>query len=151
LYYSQDEFNGRAKPVRGKETMRHVPRALTATVASGLGALLLAASAGAATPQQIYRDLADNNRLDRTYSRADIERAFGSNPSIPAYAKPERSAPDRPQTRPVPAVVPTASPNDGRSLPFTGLDAALFGVVGGPLLLLGAGIRRFARGTPELG
>ena len=51
--------------------------ALTATVASGLGALLLAASAGAATPQQIYRDLADNNRLDRQYSRADIERALG--------------------------------------------------------------------------
>lgn len=130
--------------------MRHVPRALTATVASGLGALLLAASAGAATPQQIYRDLADNGRLDRTYSRADIERAFGSNPSIPAYAKPER-APSSPQAPPVAPVVPTASAGDGRSLPFTGLDAALFGAVGGPLLLLGAGMRRYARGTPELG
>jgi hypothetical protein len=123
--------------------------ALTATVAAGLGALLLTASAGAATPQQIYRDLADNGRLDRKYSRADIERAFG-NPSIPAYARPEH-VPRTPQARPAPAVVPTDSVDEGRSLPFTGLDAALFGAVGGPLLLLGAGMRRFARGTAELG
>lgn len=125
--------------------------ALTATVASGLGALLLAASAGAATPQQIYGDLADNNRLDRKYSRADIERALG-NPSLPAYARPERVQ-RTPQTRPAPAVAPTASVEDSRSLPFTGLDAALFGAVGAPLLLLVAGMRRYAnaRRTPELG
>ena len=130
--------------------LRHVPRALTATVASGLGALLLAASAGAATPQQIYRDLADNGRLDQTYSRADIERAFGSNPSIPAYVKPERTLSGA-QTPRVQPAIPKASADDGHSLPFTGLDAALFGAVGAPLLLLGAGMRRYARGTPELG
>jgi hypothetical protein len=130
--------------------MRHVPRALAATVASGLGALLLAASAGAATPQQIYRDLADNGRLDQTYSRADIERAFGSNPSIPAYAKPER-VPSVVQAPPVQPAVPTASADDGHSLPFTGLDAWLFAAVGAPLLLLGVGMRRYVRSTPELG
>ena len=124
--------------------------ALTATVAAGLGALLLTANAGAAPPQQIYRDLADNGRLDRTYSRADLDRAL-NNPSLPAYARPERAPSSRPQTRPVPAVVPTASVDHGRALPFTSLDAALFGAVGGPLLLLGAGMRRYARGTPELG
>lgn len=122
-------------------------RALTATIASGLGALLLAASAGAATPQQIYRDLADNGRLDQKYSRADLDRAL-SNASLPAYTRPEQ-VPRTPQTRPVPTVVP-ASAEDRRSLPFTGLDAAFFGAVGGPLLLLGAGMRRFARGTPEI-
>jgi hypothetical protein len=122
-------------------------RVVTATLASGLGALLLTANAGAATPQQIYRDLADNGRLDKKYSRADVDRAL-SNPSLPAYARPERAAP-RPQARTMP-VVPKASVDDGRSLPFTGLDAALFGAVGGPLLLLGAGMRRFARGTPEI-
>ena len=124
--------------------------ALRAAVASGLGALLLAASAGAATPQQIYGDLADNNRLDRKYSRADIERALG-NPSLPAYARPERAR--TPQSRPAAAVAPTASAKDSRSLPFSGLDAALFGAVGAPLLLLVAGMRRYAnaRGTPELG
>jgi hypothetical protein len=123
-------------------------RVLTATLAPWLGALLLTPSAGAATPQQIYRDLADNGRLDRTYSRADLDRAL-NNPSLPAYARPERAAP-KPPPRAVP-VAPTASVDDDRSLPFTGLDAALFGAVGGPLLLLGAGMRRFARGTPETG
>jgi hypothetical protein len=150
LYYSQDECIGRAKPVRGKENMRYVPRALSATLASGLGALLLAASAGAATPQQIYRDLADNGRLDQTYSRADIERAFGSNPSIPAYAKPERT-PSGVEPTPVQPSVPRASADDDHSLPFTGLDAWFFVAVGGPLLLLGAGMRRYARSTPGLG
>ena len=123
-------------------------RVLTATLAPWLGALLLTPSAGAATPQQIYRDLADNGRLDRTYSRADLDRAL-NNPSLPAYARPARAAP-KPQARPAPVVVPTAAVDDGHSLPFTGLDAALFGAVGGPLLLLGAGMRRFARRTPEI-
>jgi hypothetical protein len=122
-------------------------RALTATLASGLGVLLLTANAGAATPQQIYRDLADNGRLDQKYSRADLDRAF-SNASLPAYARPEH-VPRTPQTRPVPAVAP-ASAADSRSLPFTGLDAALLGAVGFPLLLLGAGMRRY-RETSELG
>jgi hypothetical protein len=121
-------------------------RVLTATLASGLGALLLTANAGAATPQQIYRDLADNGHFDRKYSRADIERAL-NNPSLPAYARPARAAPKPALTAPV--VVPTAA-DDGRSLPFTSLDAALFGAVSGPLLLLGAGMRRFARRTPEI-
>ena len=117
--------------------------AWTATAAA-LIALFAASSAGAATPQQIYRDLADNNRLDRQYSRADIERAFGNNPSIPGYVRPVREAPRTPQVRSAPG--PAASPDaGGRSLPFTGLDAALFGIVGGPLLLLGAGMRRLAR------
>ena len=124
-------------------------RALTATLASGLGALLLAASAGAATPQQIYRDLADNGHFDRKYSSADIDRAL-NNPSLPAYARPDRRARST-QARPAPAVVPTASAEGGRSLPFTGLDAALFGAVGGPLLLLGAGMRRLVRRTPKIG
>jgi hypothetical protein len=106
-------------------------------------ALLAAGNAGAATPQQIFRDLADNNRLDRTYSRADIERAFGGNPSIAGYVRPVRQPTRTPQARSAPAS--SATPEAGRSLPFTGLDAALFGLVGGPLLLLGAGMRRLAR------
>jgi hypothetical protein len=120
--------------------------ALTAAAASVL-VLLAAGNAYAATPQQIYKDLADNNRLDRTYSRADIERAFGGNPSIPGYIRPLRESPREPQVRRVPAPLPSADAGRG-SLPFTGLDAALFGLVGGPLLLLGAGVRRFARPHP---
>jgi hypothetical protein len=120
-------------------------RALTAAAAATI-ALCAATSAGAASPQQIYRDLADNNRLDGNYSRADIERAFGNNPSIPGYVRPLREGSRTPPVRPT-APPPAASGGDDGvgSLPFTGLDAALFGLVGGPLLLLGAGMRRLAR------
>jgi hypothetical protein len=120
-------------------------KALTAAAAA-LIALLAAGNAGAASPQQIYRDLADNNRLDRTYSRADIERAFGGNPSIPGYARPELEAQRTPQSvRATPAPASSAEP-DGGPLPFTGIDAALLALVGGPLLLLGAGMRRVQTG-----
>ena len=120
-------------------------RALTAAAAASI-ALLAAGSAGAATPQQIYRDLADNNRLDGTYSRNDIERAFGSNPSLPGYvrrpvAEAQRGVLQQRRSAPAPSV--EAEPT-GLSLPFTGLDAALFALVGCPLLLLGLATR-FAR------
>src|ERR1700694_3704108 len=95
-----------------------------------------------ATPQQIYRDLADNGRLDHKYCAADINRALHS-PSLQGY---ERLAPiRRPQARPT--VAPAAA-DSGGSLPFSGLDLALFGGVGGPLLLLGASLGRLARGQP---
>jgi hypothetical protein len=119
-------------------------RALTAAVASAAFALLAAGNAGAATPQQIYRDLADNGRLDRTYSRGDMERAFGSNPTIPGYIRPRKPPLRTPQGRRAPEARPSAD-SEGSSLPFTGLDVALFGAVGGPLLLLGAGVRRLNR------
>jgi hypothetical protein len=118
--------------------------ARTAAVAALL-ALFAAGNAGAATPQQIYGDLADNGQLDGTYSRADIERAFGSNPSIPSYARPLGEAERTPQmVRRPPAEA--ASGESGASLPFTGLDAALLAAVSAPLLLLGAGMRRLAHG-----
>ena len=37
--------------------------------------MLVAPSALGATPQQIYRDYADNGRLDHAYSKADLQRA----------------------------------------------------------------------------
>lgn len=117
--------------------------ARTVIIVSALIALT-AGSAAAATPQRVYRDLADNGRLDGRYSRAEIERAFG-NPSIPAYARPERVA-RAPQSLRPPG--PSASVEAGRALPFSGLDLALFGAVGAPLLLLGAGMRHFARTQP---
>jgi hypothetical protein len=103
-------------------------------------ALLLAAGASAATPQQIYRDLADNGRLDRKYSRADLNRAL-RNPSIPGYTRLERVA-RSPQSFKAPAVEPGS---DGRTFPFSGLDLALFGAIGGPLLLIGSSMRHLAR------
>jgi hypothetical protein len=104
-------------------------------------ALLLAPGASAATPQQIYRDLADNGRLDRKYSRADVNRAL-RNPSIPGHARPERVA-RSPQSFNAPAAEPSGG--DGGALPFSGLDLALFGAIGGPLLLLAGSMRHLVR------
>jgi hypothetical protein len=122
-------------------------RGTLTALATGLVVLATAGSAGAATPQEIYRDLADNGRLDRAYSRRDLDRAL-RNPKIPGYT-PRASAERSPQSRPAPSASPTAASTEaGRVLPFTGLDFALFGAVGAPLLLLAAGMRRVARPRP---
>jgi hypothetical protein len=89
----------------------------------------------------IYRDLADNGRLDGKYTRAEIERALnlrqllGTDKRQPARS---RRAADVPR----PAVPPRAARKDARRVPFSGLDVALLIAGGGPLLLIGAGLRR---------
>jgi hypothetical protein len=44
-------------------------------VVAAFAALVLSASALAASPRQIYSDLADNGKLDNTYSSADLQNA----------------------------------------------------------------------------
>jgi hypothetical protein len=115
---------------------------MTARGPSVLGLLLVALStlvfAGptlAASPQTIYKDLADNGRLDGKYTEADLARAFDLVPVIGS---------DRPVTR-RPAAVNPGSASAERSepkLPFSGLDLALLTAGGGPLLLIGVGLRR---------
>ena len=103
--------------------------------------LALAGSASAASPQKIYRDLADNGRLDQHYSKRDINRALHM-PSLRRYDV------DAARSRPLPAPVTPAkpaAPEKARAIPFTGIDLALFGGVGGPLLILGAGLGRLMR------
>ncbi|HEY6583723.1 MAG TPA: hypothetical protein VIZ29_02650 [Gaiellaceae bacterium] len=101
-----------------------------------LSALLAAGPAAAASPQKIYKDLADNGRLDGNYSRADITRAL----NLQQVVKTDRSlTPPTRRTAAAPAPPPKASA--GR-VPFTGLDVVLLLVGGGPLLLIGVGLRR---------
>jgi hypothetical protein len=108
--------------------------------------LAFAGPAAAATPQSIYKDLADNGRLDQHYSKRDINRALHM-PSLQRYELDQSRA----HPTPTPLVVSPPSPDKSRSIPFTGLDLALFGGVGGPLLVLGAGLGRFLRvGEQEL-
>jgi hypothetical protein len=109
--------------------------------------LFLAGGAAAATPQQIsqriFADLADNGRLDGKYTRAQIDRALHT-PSLRGY---EAQRIRRPAS-----VRVEASAEDGRglSLPFSGIDLALLGAVGAPILLLGASRGRFARVRPRV-
>ena len=110
---------------------------------------LLAGAAAAATPQQttqqIFADLADNGRLDQPWTQAQIDRALHT-PSLKQYDQPSRPTPIR---RPAAVRQPSASGQADRALPFSGIDLALFGVVGAPLLLLGASLGRLARVKPE--
>jgi hypothetical protein len=118
---------------------------LPATCIIAALALVGAGSALAATPQQIYRDLADNGRLDRRYTPAEIEQAFNLRQVLRTDQRKPTSSRRRPLLGPEsdaaaqPAVLTERS---GRRLPFSGIDLALLTAGGGPLLLIGAGLRR---------
>jgi hypothetical protein len=104
-------------------------------------ALLWSSAAFAASPQRIYKDLADNGRLDGKYSKADLARAL----NLQHVVKTDKALP-APAT-----VAPKATParRSNRRVPFTGLDLALLTVGGGPLLLIGIGLRRRLSPTAE--
>ena len=114
-------------------------RRLVAVAAASLLALLSAGTAYAATPQKIYRDLADNGQLDGHYTRAEIERAFDLPPSVGTDEHPREPIRVPLASEAAPA---QATGKTDRRVPFSALDAALLAAVGGPLLLIGAGLRR---------
>ena len=113
-----------------------------------VAAILIAAPVGlAATPQQIYRDFADNGKIDGHYTRADLQRAL-NNAVIQGYNQPAaKPAIKQAQVNAAEqkAAVPAVKKTSG--LPFTGVDLALIAIGGGALLAFGAGLRRFARRT----
>jgi hypothetical protein len=104
--------------------------------------LVVAGPAAAATPQEtsqrIFADLADNGRLDGKYTRGQVDRALRT-PSLKGYEAPAASTPASNS-----ASLAPASESDW-TIPFSGLDFALFAAVSGPLLLLGGSLGRIAR------
>ncbi|MDP9491542.1 MAG: hypothetical protein M3P42_04980 [Actinomycetota bacterium] len=107
-------------------------------------ALVGVGSAFAATPQQIYRDLADNNRLDGKYTPAELEHAFNLH-QVTGTDKRKPQSPRKPIGESAASggvQAPRATPRTNRRVPFSALDAALLVAGGGPLLLIGAGLRR---------
>jgi hypothetical protein len=109
-------------------------------------AAFAAPGAFAASSQQIYKDYADNGRIDGQYSRADLQRAL-RDVQVQGYGKPSVSAG-------LPAAIQkslgaqgglasTGHPTGG--LPFTGFDLALMLLGGLGLLTLGAGLRKLGR------
>src|ERR671910_1168005 len=102
-------------------------------------ALACAGPALAVSPQRIYKDLADNGKLDGKYTRADIARAF----NLERVVRTDQREPAQAEADATPARRPGATETrSGRRIPFTGLDLALLTVGGGPLLLIGIGLRR---------
>ena len=116
--------------------------ALAAAVAVG------APSALAATPQQIYKDYADNGRLDGNYSNKDLQRALHDAvlqgyPGVTGVAA--KKTKKIHATSGVKGEKKLPSAKRQGALPFTGTDLALMTVGGFSLLLLGGALRRFAR------
>jgi hypothetical protein len=113
-------------------------RPVLTLISVGLCALACAGPAAAASPQTIYKDLADNGRLDGRYTQADIARAFNLDRVVGTDQRRPAQAEARAPVTPTPGRAERSDP----TIPFTGLDVALLIVGGGPLLLIGIGLRR---------
>jgi hypothetical protein len=105
--------------------------------------LAFGVSAGlSASPGQIYRDLADNGRLDHKYSAANLKRAIG-NPTFQGYHKPTVVSP-KVVVKTAPSPSPTTTKRTG-VLPFTGMDLTYIAAGAILLLLVGGGLRVLVR------
>ena len=66
-------------------------RMMVVTVACAVATAVAAPGALGATPKQIYKDYADNGRLDQNYSSADLKRAL-KDAVVSGYKKPTSAA-----------------------------------------------------------
>jgi hypothetical protein len=122
-------------------------RAAVATLAAASG-LALAGTAAAATPGQIYADAADNGKLDKSYSAADLAR-YKHDATVAGYGNKvvkiviqHKLAPAQKLKPPVKqAIAPQKTPPPPQvfkpprsALPFTGSELATFVALGIALL-----------------
>lgn len=94
-------------------------------------------AAYAATPQQIYRDYADNGRLDHQYSKGDLQQAL-KYAALQGYPKVGVQGA-------VQQALGAQAVKSGGGLPFTGLDLTLLAAGGAVLLAAGAVLRKLGR------
>lgn len=120
-------------------------------VAGTMIVLAIFVGSAAAGPRDVYKDWADNGRLDRTYTAAELNAARNDT-TLQGYGE----AGFQPAIDKKLAVLGARSPEKavattGRSgtLPFTGIDLALLLGGGILLLLVGGGMRRMGRPKPS--
>lgn len=123
-----------------------------ATVAASIAV----APALASTPRQIYKDAADNGRLDGKYSKSELQRATQS-AQVQGYGSPVvvikmKTSPSSGNKQPSGGVEGGKSSRGtapiavrGNNLPFTGAELGLFSVVGVGLIGSGALLRLTGR------
>jgi len=104
-------------------------------------ALAFATAASAASPREIYRDYADNGRLDRNYSKSDLLRAK-NDAAIQGYGSPTVAGGLGDE---IEQQLGGTAGRTGGTLPFTGVDLALLTAGAAFLLMLGWGFRRLGR------
>jgi hypothetical protein len=135
-------------------------RAATAALVAATSGLALAGVAAAATPGQIYADLAANGRLDRTYSKSDLAR-YQHDATIAGYGNKVITITIKPkQQKPVAVVKPTTkqavapkqqaprqvfTPPQRSALPFTGSQLVTFLALGFVFLAGGFLLRMMTR------
>jgi hypothetical protein len=143
-----------------------------ATAVCGAAAVVLIGASGAfaASPTTIYKDYADNGRLDGRYSAADLRAAL-KNAVIQGYGGPtgeqmagkikqqlgshngafarqqQAGASTLKEGRTARGTLPFTGRKAGGTLPFTGRDLAVIVATGLALLLFGAGLRQLGRAT----
>lgn len=100
-------------------------------------ALFVVPAAFGATADDIYRDYADNGRLDAQYTDREL-RAVLKSPAVQVYGKPTVTPGLRAE------VLTQLAPTKG-TLPFTGLDLALLTAGGIGLAIAGGALRRHGR------
>ncbi len=150
--YADPASSGSHKWEREENTLRKLTVAVAA-VASAAAMLVVVPVGSGATPQQIYRDFADNGHLDGHYSASDLQRAL-KDAVVQGYGGPtgKQLAPavkkkagqvlgGQKSVSPPPVKASTSG------LPFTGFDLALISIGALLLLAFGVGLRRFARRT----
>jgi hypothetical protein len=110
---------------------------LWGVIACAAAALGAAPTALGATPQQIYRDYADNGRLDHHYTKADLQHAL-RDAALQGY-------PHVGVQGAVQQALGAQAVKARGGLPFTGLDLGLMAAGGALLLAAGTGLRRLGR------
>lgn len=111
-------------------------RVLLLVLGAAVMSVLMASVALAAyAPQDIYDDFADNGKLDRQYSDAEL-RAYLNNATLSQYTDP--SVKNRLDT-----LVKSMVTRD--TFPFTGFQMMIAGIIAAALVGGGFGLRRFAR------
>ena len=116
-------------------------------IARAVGVLATAALVGAPTagadPSQVYRDYADNGRLDQAYSAEQVKEALGS-AVVQGYGNPVANVGLKNSGTGVAGVQksvgkrPLAATRQRGQLPFTGAELTIFAI--GGILLLGSGL-----------
>ena len=119
-------------------------RIIRGACAVAVAAAVAAPGALAAPPQEIYKDYADNGRLDRQYSQADLQRAF-KDVTLQGYkndSRPDATVAGGSDTDTSP---PLTTTRRSSSLPFTGAELGIFALVGAALVGSGVLLRLSAR------